>query len=83
MVGPYAVIGPQVRLGRGNRVGASAVIDGDTEIGDDCHVLSFASVGQIPQDLKFRGEATGLRIGTATSSASSSPSIAARAGAGG
>jgi len=63
VVGPYAVIGPQVRLGRGTRVGASAVIDGDTELGDDCHVLSFASVGQIPQDLKFRGEATGLRIG--------------------
>ena len=63
VVGPFAVIGPAVRLGRGNRVGASAVIDGDTEIGDDCHVLSFASVGQIPQDLKFRGEATGLRIG--------------------
>ena len=63
VVGPYAVIGPGVRLGRGNRVGASAVIDGDTEIGDGCHVLSFASVGQIPQDLKFRGEATGLRIG--------------------
>ena len=63
VVGPYAVIGPEVRLGRGNRVGASAVIDGDTEIGDECHVLSFASVGQIPQDLKFRGEATRLRIG--------------------
>jgi len=63
VVGPYAVIGPEVRLGRGTRVGASAVIDGDTELGDDCHVLSFASVGQIPQDLKFRGEATGLRIG--------------------
>ena len=63
IVGPYAVIGPEVRLGRANRVGASAVIDGDTEIGDDCRVLSFASVGQIPQDLKFRGEPTRLRIG--------------------
>ena len=64
VIGPHAVIGPQVRLGRGNRIGASAVIEGDTEIGDDCHILSFASVGQIPQDLKFRGEPTGLRIGS-------------------
>jgi UDP-N-acetylglucosamine acyltransferase len=63
VVGPYAVIGPEVRLGCGNRIGSSAVIEGDTEIGDDCHVLPFASVGQIPQDLKFRGEATRLRIG--------------------
>ena len=63
VVGPCAVVGPEVRLGRGNRIGASAVIDGDTELGDDCRVFPFASVGQIPQDLKFRGEATQLRIG--------------------
>ena len=42
---------------------ASAVIDGDTVIGDACHIYPFASIGLIPQDLKFRGEPTRLVIG--------------------
>jgi UDP-N-acetylglucosamine acyltransferase len=62
-VGPYAVIGPHVRLGAHCRVGASSVIDGWTEIGDDCEIYPFASIGQIPQDLKFHGEASRLTIG--------------------
>jgi UDP-N-acetylglucosamine acyltransferase len=62
-IGPHATIGPQVRLGANCRVGASAVIDGWTEIGDDNEVFPFASIGQIPQDLKFRGEETRLVIG--------------------
>ena len=63
MIGPHATIGPQVRIGANCRVGASAVIDGPTEIGDDTEVFPFASIGQIPQDLKFRGEETRLVIG--------------------
>ena len=62
-IGPHATIGPQVRLGANCRVGASAVIDGWTEIGDDTEVFPLASIGQIPQDLKFRGEETRLVIG--------------------
>lgn len=62
-VSPYAVIGPGVRIGNGCRVGASAVIEGDTEIGNDCTILPFASIGLIPQDLKFKGEQTKLVIG--------------------
>lgn len=63
VVEPHAVIGAQVRIGRNCRVGASAVIDGDTVVGDACNVYPFASIGLIPQDLKFRGEATRLAIG--------------------
>ena len=63
VVGPHAVIGPHVRLGRGCHIGASAVIDGWTEIGDDNRVFPFASIGLIPQDLKFKGERTNLVIG--------------------
>ena len=63
VVEPHAVIGAQVRIGRNCRVGASAVVDGDTVVGDACHVYPFASIGLIPQDLKFRGEATRLVIG--------------------
>jgi UDP-N-acetylglucosamine acyltransferase len=62
-IGPHATIGEHVRLGAGCRVGASAVIDGWTEIGDDTEIFPFASIGQIPQDLKFRGEETRLLIG--------------------
>jgi UDP-N-acetylglucosamine acyltransferase len=62
-IGPHAVIGPQVKIGRGCRIGASTVIDGDTEIGDGTEVYPFASIGLVPQDLKFRGEETRLVIG--------------------
>jgi len=63
IVGPNTVIGPHVRIGRACRIGASAVIDGFTEIGDGTEIFPFASIGLIPQDLKFRGEETYLRIG--------------------
>jgi UDP-N-acetylglucosamine acyltransferase len=62
-IGPHAVVGPHVHLGANCRVGASAVIDGWTEIGDDTEIYPFASIGQVPQDLKFRGEQTRLTIG--------------------
>ena len=62
-VGPYAVIGEHVRIGRGTRVGPHAVIDGWTEIGEENQIFHLASVGGIPQDLKYKGEQTWLRIG--------------------
>src|SRR5436190_2366769 len=62
-IGPHAVVGPHVRLGANCRVGASAVVDGWTEIGDDTHIYPLAPIGQVPQDLKFRGEQTRLVIG--------------------
>jgi UDP-N-acetylglucosamine acyltransferase len=62
-VGPYVTIGPNVRIGQDCRIGASAVIDGWTEIGDGNEIFPMASVGLIPQDLKFGGESTRLVIG--------------------
>jgi UDP-N-acetylglucosamine acyltransferase len=62
-IGPYVTIGAQVQIGRNCRIGASAVIDGPTEIGDDNEIFPMASVGLIPQDLKFGGESTRLVIG--------------------
>jgi UDP-N-acetylglucosamine acyltransferase len=63
VVGPYATIGAHVVLGHRCRVGASAVVDGRTEIGDDTEIYPFASIGLAPQDLKFRGEPTRLVVG--------------------
>ncbi|MBX7136605.1 MAG: acyl-ACP--UDP-N-acetylglucosamine O-acyltransferase [Oligoflexia bacterium] len=62
-VGPYSVIGPEVVLGRNNRVGSHVVIEGITRIGDDNQIYQFASVGAAPQDLKYHGERSELRIG--------------------
>jgi len=62
-VGPYAVIGPRVRIGRGTRIGAHAVVEGRTSIGCDNQIFHHASVGSIPQDLKYRGEDSELLIG--------------------
>lgn len=62
-IGPYAIIGEHVKIGRGTRIGPSAVIDGWTEIGEGNQIFHLSSVGAIPQDLKYRGEETYLKIG--------------------
>jgi UDP-N-acetylglucosamine acyltransferase len=62
-IGPYAVIGPKVRIGPRTRIGPHAVIEGDTQLGAGNVVFQFASVGAIPQDLKYAGEPTRLVIG--------------------
>jgi UDP-N-acetylglucosamine acyltransferase len=63
VIGPNAVIGPEVVLGKRCRVGASAIVDGHTTIGDESEIYPFASVGLPPQDLKYKGEPTRLEIG--------------------
>ena len=63
-LGPNCVIGPDVTIGRRCVIGASAVIDGWTEIGDDTQIYPMASIGLAPQDLKYKGERTRLRIGS-------------------
>jgi UDP-N-acetylglucosamine acyltransferase len=63
VVGPHAIIGEHVRIGRDCRIGASSIVDGFTEIGDDCEIFPMASIGLIPQDLKFKGERSRLVIG--------------------
>jgi UDP-N-acetylglucosamine acyltransferase len=63
IIGPYAIVGPHVRVGRHCRIGASAVVDGWTEIGDETQIFPFASIGLMPQDLKYRGEETRVVIG--------------------
>ncbi|WP_164658737.1 acyl-ACP--UDP-N-acetylglucosamine O-acyltransferase [Tropicibacter sp. Alg240-R139] len=63
IVGPFCVIGPNVRLGDRVELKSHVVVTGDTEIGDDSTIFSFAVVGEIPQDLKFKGEKCTLVIG--------------------
>ncbi len=66
-IGPYAVIGDHVEIGDGTKIGPHAVIHDYTTIGKDCHIFQSASVGEVPQDLKFKGEVSYTVIGDRTS----------------
>ena len=62
-IGPFCVVGPDVVLGKGVTLKSHVVVDGDTHIGDGTVIFPFAVIGEIPQDLKFSGERTRLRVG--------------------
>lgn len=62
-IGPFCVIGPQVELRRGVILKSHVVVTGETVIGDETTVFPFASIGEVPQDLKYRGERARLEIG--------------------
>lgn len=64
VIGPYCVVGGDVTLGRNVRLHSHVVVDGRTEIGPETEIFPFASIGMIPQDLKYRGEASTLTIGS-------------------
>lgn len=62
-IGAYSLIGEHVSIGAGTWIGPHVVIEGWTEIGQDNKIYQFASIGADPQDLKFNGEQSSLRIG--------------------
>lgn len=62
-VGPFSVIGPDVVIGKGTEIQSHVSITGDTIIGSNNKIYPFASIGNDPQDLKFKGERTKLEIG--------------------
>jgi UDP-N-acetylglucosamine acyltransferase len=62
-VGPFSIVGPQVQIGPRTLVGPHVVINGPTTIGADNQFFQFASIGDAPQDKKYRGEPTRLEIG--------------------
>jgi len=62
-IGPYVVIGPNVKIGENVIVHSHVNISGDTTIGDGSKIFPFASIGNDPQDLKYKGEKTKLVIG--------------------
>ncbi len=62
-IGPFAVIGPEVTLAAGVTVKSHAVVTGWTDLGTGTTVFPFATVGEVPQDLKYAGERTRLSVG--------------------
>jgi UDP-N-acetylglucosamine acyltransferase len=63
VIGPYSVIGPNVSIGDGTVVGSNVLIDGHTFIGRRNRIFHGAAIGSPPQDLKYRGEMSYVRIG--------------------
>ena len=62
-IGPYAVIEKDVLIGEDTRIGPHVVIREGTRIGKRCQVFQFASIGEAPQFLGYKGEKTFLQIG--------------------
>ncbi len=62
-IGPYCIVGPDVRLGDRCQLQSSVRLDGWTEIGPDCRFFHGAAIGLEPQDLKYRGARSRTRIG--------------------
>ena len=62
-IGPYTVIGPDVEIEEGTKIQSHVSITGKTIIGKNNKIYPFASIGNDPQDLKYKGEKTELIIG--------------------
>ena len=62
-IGPYCVIEDHVTIKRGTKLVSHVSVQGHTEIGENCTVSPFASLGGFPQDLTYRDEDTKLIIG--------------------
>ena len=62
-IGPYTVIGPNVEIGEDVIIHSHVNISGNTKIGDGTIIFPFASIGNVPQDLKYKGEDTKLEVG--------------------
>lgn len=63
VIGPYCIIGDNVKIGKGTKIISNVNIEGITEIGENCTIFPFTIIGFPPQDLKYKGEPTGVRIG--------------------
>jgi UDP-N-acetylglucosamine acyltransferase len=62
-IGPYSIIGPNVEIGEDTDINSHVSIAGYTKIGKKNKIYPFASIGNNPQDLKYKGEKTALEIG--------------------
>ncbi len=65
-IGPFSVVAADVRVHSGTVVGPHVTIEQYTTIGKDCRIFQYAAIGAVPQDLKFAGEKSSVRIGSGT-----------------
>ena len=62
-IGPYCIINDNVKIGNNVNLMAHVYVDGNTIIGDNCSFFPYCSIGTTPQDLKYKGEKSKLKIG--------------------
>ncbi len=63
VIGPYCIVGEKVKIGKATALKSHVVVEGNTEIGLGCIIYQFASLGTPPQDFKYKGTDTLLKIG--------------------
>jgi len=62
-IGPFCTVGPEVSIGDNCKLISHVVLEGKTDIGNDNTFFPFSIIGAEPQDLKYHGEPTVLKIG--------------------
>jgi len=65
-IGPYSIVEADVFIGSGTVVGSHVVIQSGVTMGSDCQVFQYASIGALPQAVKYKGEKTYVKIGRGT-----------------
>jgi UDP-N-acetylglucosamine acyltransferase len=66
VVGPYTIIEDDVVIGAGTVVASSVLIAAGARIGNGVKISHGAVLGTLPQDLKFAGEKSLLKVGDGT-----------------
>ncbi len=62
-IGPYAIVGSRVTIGDGTTIGGHSIITGRTSIGKNNKIFNHVSMGEVPQDKKYKDEDTTLTVG--------------------
>ncbi len=65
-IGPYSIVGADARIGADTVIGPHVTIDPYVTIGPECHIFQYASIGAVPQSVKFEGQKTFVKIGRGT-----------------
>ncbi len=63
VVGPFCIVGEHVKIGSGTELRSHVVVEGHTTIGERNQIYQFTSIGQEPQDKKYKGEESYVQIG--------------------
>jgi UDP-N-acetylglucosamine acyltransferase len=61
-IGPYCIVGKDVKIGKNTKLASHVVIE-ETEIGKDCIVYPFTTIGLPPQDISYKDKKTRVKIG--------------------
>ena len=62
-VGPFCYVGSKVQISDDVELISNVHLEGNTNIGKGTKIFPFASIGTVPQDLKYHGESNSLKIG--------------------